>query len=108
MIDLAIIKEHCRLDSDFTTDDSLITLYCGAAKEYIEHHIKRTLYASETDPGYTEDPTRLLINDSIRAAMLLCIGHWYAHREAVIVGASAATLPLSVLALLQPYRNYEL
>lgn len=46
----------------------------------------------------------IVINDMIRAAMLLTIGHLYANRESVVVGYSAAELPQSTHALLMPYR----
>lgn len=42
----------------------------------------------------------------IKHAMLLLIGHWYEHREAV--GESMAELPMAVDALLSNYRTYHL
>lgn len=45
---------------------------------------------------------------AIRQAMLLLIGHWYEHREAVSLGASAAALPMAVDALLTLYRRIRL
>lgn len=44
----------------------------------------------------------------IKAAMLLLIGHWYLHREAVITGTITAKQPLAVEALLAPYRRMYL
>lgn len=44
------------------------------------------------------------IPPSLKAAVLLLVGHWYANREAVVVGDSTATLPMAVDALLAPYR----
>lgn len=40
---------------------------------------------------------------AIKVAMLLMIGHWYAHREAV-TEASASLLPLAVKSLIAPFR----
>lgn len=40
----------------------------------------------------------------IRHALLLIIGHFYEHREAVMIGAAPMELPLAVDALLYPYR----
>lgn len=40
----------------------------------------------------------------LRQAMLLLIGHLYAHREAVIVGTISSVLPMTVEYLLGPYR----
>ena len=46
------------------------------------------------------------VPEAIRAGMLLLIGHWYAQREAVVVGQQAAVvLPMAVEALLMPYRR---
>ncbi|QJU39057.1 head-tail connector protein [Serratia marcescens] len=108
MLELKLVKEHCRLEPDFNADDSLIGVYIGAAKKHVEMYTRRTLYASESDSGYDADEDHLLLDDDVRTAMLLCIGHWYANREAVIVGASASKLPLAVESLLQPYRIYGL
>jgi uncharacterized phiE125 gp8 family phage protein len=53
-------------------------------------------------------PTRTDLPEAIRHAMLLLIGHWYEHREAVVNGASKAQLPLAVQALLGPFRRVRL
>lgn len=47
--------------------------------------------------------TVALIPESIRRAMLLMIGHWYTHRESVVVGTITESLPQAVDALLAPY-----
>jgi uncharacterized phiE125 gp8 family phage protein len=53
-------------------------------------------------------PTRTDVPPAIRQAMLLLIGHWYEHRQAVVNGATTAQLPLAVQALLGPYRRVRL
>ena len=40
----------------------------------------------------------------IRQAILLLVGHWYEHREAVLTGTVAREMPLAVQALLWPFR----
>lgn len=45
---------------------------------------------------------------AIRHAMLLLIGHWYEHRESVVIGTSTVQVPLAVQALLGPYRRVRL
>jgi uncharacterized phiE125 gp8 family phage protein len=42
---------------------------------------------------------------ALKAAILLLIGHWYANREAVVTGTIATELPISVEALITPYRR---
>lgn len=108
MIELSTVKEHCRIDPDFTDDDNLLGIYSGAARRYVQTWTRRTLYQLNTDPGYDTDEDRLLLDDDIRAAMLLLIGHWYSNREAVGVGVSVTEVPFAVEALLQPYRIYGL
>lgn len=108
MIDSDVVKQHCRIDTDFTGDDDLMKVYTGAAARYVQTWTRRTLYENESSPGYANDQNSILLNDDVKAAMLLLIGHWYANREAAIVGASASKLPLAVESLLQPYRIYGL
>jgi uncharacterized phiE125 gp8 family phage protein len=43
---------------------------------------------------------------SVKAGILLLIGHLYAHREAVIVDQTAMTLPLAVESLWTPYKVF--
>ncbi len=31
MIDLGVVKEHCRLEPDFCADDATLNIYIGAA-----------------------------------------------------------------------------
>lgn len=108
MIDLDTAKNHCRVELDLTIDDPLIEIYIGAAQRHVENWTRRKLYQTITDPGYETDPDHLLLDDDIRTAMLLCIGHWYANREGVVVGQVGTALPLAVEALLQPHRIYGL
>lgn len=42
-----------------------------------------------------------------RQAILLLVGHWHAHREAVVTGAIATEIPLAVDRLLWGIRLYE-
>lgn len=58
-------------------------------------------YASGNSP---EDASA--VPASIKDAMKLLIGHWYEHREEILVGVTPATLPMGVDALLAPFRVY--
>lgn len=42
----------------------------------------------------------------IKQSALLLIGHWYANRETVVIGATPASLPMAYESLIQPYRRY--
>lgn len=105
MIELLTVKTHCRIDDDDTSEDDLLTIYIGAAKRHVENFTRRTLYATNTDPGFENDEDRLLLDDDVRTAMLLLVGHWFANREAVS-DKSLSEIPLAVNALLQPYKIY--
>lgn len=48
----------------------------------------------------------IVVNDQIKAAVLLTVGHLYAHREDAVVGASVSALPNGADHLLQPYKVY--
>lgn len=65
------------------------------------------------DESYTEAKTAarmtyqgIVINDQIKAAILLTIGHLFENREDSIVGVSAIALPMGCDYLLQPFRAY--
>ena len=105
MIDLATVREHCRIDEDDLSEDNLLGIYTGAAKRHVEKFTRRKLYVLNTDPGFDTDDDHLLLDDDIRLAMLLLIGHWFANREAVS-DKSFSEVPLAVDALLQPFVIY--
>jgi uncharacterized phiE125 gp8 family phage protein len=42
---------------------------------------------------------------AIKHALYILIAHWYEHREAVVIGASPVAVPMTVDALLAPYRR---
>ena len=48
----------------------------------------------------------IVVNDTIKAAVLLTTAHLYANREDVVVGASVAALPNGADCLLQPFKVY--
>lgn len=50
--------------------------------------------------GYTSVP------EAIKAGMKLLIGHWYQNRETVITGTIAQELPVTVAALLWPFKSF--
>ena len=48
----------------------------------------------------------MVVNEVIKSAVLLIVGHLYANREDVVAGASVAQLPNGAEWLLAPYRVY--
>ncbi|EKH6499149.1 head-tail connector protein [Providencia rettgeri] len=104
MLSLELIKQQLRLEIDYVEEDDLLTLYSAAALRLIESHTRRTLVQeSEAD---IDPELNLVFSGDVRLAALLIIGHWYANRESVVVGASGTQLPLGFDVLLQPYVRY--
>ncbi len=65
-----------------------------------DHRRQRGAVTVDFDCGYGN---RDDVPQPLRQAMLLLIGHWFGHREAVITGTISSELPMSVRALLAPY-----
>ena len=107
LVDTATARLHLRVDG--TQDDTLIALWLGAAQEAAMQHLNRNVYADSAalaaamlDGTAGSDP--MVVNDMIKAAVLLTLGHLYANRESVNTGSTATALPRGVDDLLQPFR----
>jgi uncharacterized phage protein (predicted DNA packaging) len=98
ILTLAEVKTHLRVGSD-TSEDSLITTYITAAREYVEGYQNR-IYLS-TD----EEVTAETMTGVEKAACLLLIGHWYENRQAVVLGTPPSEVPFAVKALLDIRRK---
>ncbi len=106
MLTVDQMKQHCNIELAFTEENAWISARIIAAARYVENFTRRRLYEDAADPLYLLDEDALLYGEDIETAMLLLVGHWYAHREAVTTDSSATTLDFAVDALLQPYRIY--
>lgn len=106
MLDLEIIKQQCRIEPGESEEDALLETYSNAARRYVENYTNRQLYETQEAAEHADGRDMLVLDDDITTAMLLLIGHWYANREAVVVGASPSAVPMAVESLLQPYRIY--
>lgn len=76
-IDINAAKKHLNIDDDYKEDDSYIIALIGAAEDAIAKfcNIKNLSKLVDPDTGY--------IPESVRHAVLLLVGSWYANREAV-------------------------
>jgi len=101
-------RQHCRADSD---DDSMLSVYAGAAEQAAQDFLNRRVYATGDDLAAAvlagsagEDP--IVVNDAILAAMLLILGHLYKNREEVMTGqgSAAVKIPVGAEFLLWPHR----
>jgi len=98
-------KKHLRVDTD--ADDDLIQLYLNAAEDQASQFMNRKFYETQADidnAGVDAGDRPIVINDSIRAAILLTVGHLYSNREENITGTIVAELKMGVQHLLTPYR----
>lgn len=93
MIDLARVKLHLRVDGD--EEDTVIAGYFEAAKSHVAMHCDRILV--EADPA---GPDEMGLTPDVEQAILLLVGHWYANREAVVIGTISTAVPLAVDRLL--------
>lgn len=101
IITLETAKLHLKVDT--TDDDAMIAIYLGAAERAAMDYCNRTIYGAE---GVGSDLDGVVINDAIKAAILLNLGHLYVNREGVVDNHAVQKqeLPLGIQSLLQPYR----
>ncbi|ELA8466735.1 phage gp6-like head-tail connector protein [Vibrio alginolyticus] len=110
MLDLVKVKNQCSIDDDITEHDQQLTLYLSAAKRAVENYLNRPVYWTQED--MPQDPelvpeNAFVAREDTELAVLLLIGHWFAHREAV-TESSLKTLPLGVSFLLDFDRDINL
>lgn len=107
LITIEQARQHCRAD---TADDAMLELYGGAAEGAAQQFLNRCVFpdagsmAAAVLAG-TAGIDPILVNDSIKAAILLMLGHLYRTREEV-QGSDGATIqvPMGAHSLLWPYR----
>lgn len=91
-------------------DAAMILLYTGAAEQSALDFINRQVYA-DTEAlaaavlAGTGGASPIVVNDAIRAAILLILGHLYANREDSVIGTIASDLPMGSRSLLAPHRT---
>lgn len=99
MLDLDRVKLHLKVDGE--EEDVLISGYVEAAKSHVAMHCDRVLV--DADPV---EPEQMGLTPDVEQAILLLVGHWYANREEVVIGASASQLPMGVVALLWTRKRF--
>lgn len=99
---------HERADAGI--DDADAQLKLNAATLYATEYLNRNVYANEEDMADavlagTAGDSPMLVNDLIRAAILLIFGDLYQQRENTVIAATVESLPLGAKQLLQPFRT---
>lgn len=90
---LARVKQQARVDSD--DEDDLLKGYVAAALAHVEQHCDCVLV-----DGAPLEPDQMALTPDVWQAVYLLVAHWYANREAVVLGAAPTTVPLAVERLL--------
>lgn len=101
MITLELVKLHLRVDGE--DEDDLIRLYYEAAVSDCAAYLNRPLYQDEaaaSEAAKAGKADGVVLNSSIRNAILLTVGYLYSTREDGAVG-----LPRAARRLLDPFRN---
>jgi hypothetical protein len=93
-----------QLNITTTDDDELISRLLDTAQEWLEAQIGYKLadkYPPTGSPAVSTVPTPL------DHARLLLVSHWYANREATLVGVSATPLPFGVADIVNDWRDWS-
>lgn len=98
MIDLALVKQQMRVDH--SEEDQLIQGYIDAAVVHVEQHCDRHIVDTPTTPD------QMGLTSDVRQAVMMLVAHWYANREAVVVGTITADVPLGFERLLWYRRRF--
>lgn len=93
-IKLQEVKEHLRIDTEFTYDDAYITSLIAVAEQAISNDIKTDISTFKELPA------------PIRHAMLLLIGDLYSNREDSN-DLKLSHIPNGIKRLIAPYINYS-
>ena len=88
------IKQQCRIEPDFTLEDTLLTGYGNSAESTILNHLNRTYY--DLTEQYGEVP-----QDIINASLML-VDVWYQHRSP-IEALNMSIVPYTFDLLIKPY-----
>lgn len=90
------LKLQARIDGD--EEDELLKGYVEAALAHVEQHCDRKLVVRA--PGVELPPEQMELTPDVWQAVVLLVAHWYANREAVVIGTITSTVPLGFERLL--------
>ena len=88
------IKQQCRIETDFTQEDTLLESYGTSAESTILNHLNRTYFDLLEQYGAVPQ-------DIINASLML-VDVWYQHRSPV-EGLSMSIVPYTFDMLIKPY-----
>lgn len=94
------IKQQCRIEADFTMEDTLLTGYGNSAESTILNYLNRTYYDLIEQYGEVNPAVRAWA-DIINASLML-VDVWYQHRSP-IEQVSMYAVPYTFDLLIKPY-----
>ncbi|WP_240651663.1 head-tail connector protein [Serratia microhaemolytica] len=100
-VEIDLIKAQCKIDPDLTEEDELLQLYAEAAQEKALIYLNRGVY---TDSVPETDPDGILINSSIKTAILGLACH-YQRNRATVSDFEQSETPMFFTSLLSDYRK---
>lgn len=104
-ITLEEAKQQLNIDASDTLDDNYITALIPAASEIIERECNRKIYLTQEalDADNESPEYAMVLNDTLKLACKLTIGHWFNNREATSE-LTIKKVPLSYEHLINLYR----
>ena len=100
ILTLSDIKAQCRIESDFTLEDSLLTSYGVAAEEVLAQYLGRGNSVAVMVTSLTEDFG--CVPEMVKNAALMLVDLWYQHRSPV-ENISMSQVPYTFDMLIKPY-----
>lgn len=96
LVDLETAKSHLNLMG--SSDDGVVARYVDAAQSWLESKLGYII-----SERYSDRP----VPSSLYQAALLMTAHFYANREASVVGVTVAELPLGVWDTVTDFRDWS-
>ncbi|HVV43177.1 MAG TPA: head-tail connector protein [Nitrobacter sp.] len=102
---MTVSLDDAKAQLNLTTDDDsgLVMRLITAAQDWLETQLGYKL----ADRFTTGSPATLNVPPALDHCQLMMIGHFYANREATLVGVSAAPLPLGVCEIVNDWRDWS-
>lgn len=94
-VDLTAAKQHLNLTT--SDDDAVVTRLLAAALDWLQSRLGYKI--SERYPDATPP--------ALDQCILMMVAHWYANREATLVGVSAVALPFGVVDIVNDWRDWS-
>lgn len=102
LLTIDILKKQLRLESSYTSEDDMLTLYLTAAESNIARMLGQKIYltTAEIDP-LLPYAISLEAEPDVKLAILLLASHYYRNREAV-TDVELTEIPLGIKAIVGP------